>query len=325
MKAAIYERYGPPEVLRIAEVQDPVPRDNEVLIRVYATTVSSGDCRIRRADPFFVRFINGFARPQRWRILGAELAGVVEAVGAAVTRFKKGDAVFGSTGMDMGANAEYKCLPQDGALATKPDNVTFKEAAAIPFGALASLHFLKKGGVRSGRKVLIYGASGSLGVYAVQLARHFGAEVTGVCSTANLALVESLGAGRVIDYTKEDFSHLGQTYDVIFDTLGKSSFSASIQSLKDDGVYLRAVHMAPVAILRGFWLSKTTRKKVIGGIASERREDVEFLRNLIEDKILKPVIDRCYPLDQIVEAHRYVDRGHKQGNVVITLEHDGKT
>ena len=319
MKAATYTKYGPPEVLRVAEVAKPVPGDDEVLIRVDATTVSSGDCHLRRADPFIVRFVNGFLRPKRWTVLGADLAGVAEAVGRDVTIFKEGDAVFGSTGMDLGANAEYKCLPEDGVLAIKPANVTFEEAAAIPFGALASLHFLRKGCVREGQKVLVYGASGSLGVYAVQLARHFGAEVTGVCSTANLELVKSLGANAVIDYTKEDFTRRGETYDVIFDTVGKSPFSGSIKSLTKDGVYLRAVHMALGPLLRGLWTSITTSKKVIGGVASESKEDMAFLKALIEARTLKPVVDRRYPLEQIAEAHRYVDKGHKRGSVVLTL------
>ena len=319
MKAAVYARYGPPEVLRIVEVEKPVPFESEVLIRVCATTVSSGDSRLRRADPFVVRLVNGPTQPKRWPILGAELAGIVEAVGPTVTRFKEGDEVFGSTGMEMGANAEYKCLSQDGVLALKPANLSFEEAAAIPFGALASLHFLRAGNVGAGKKVLIYGASGSLGVYAVQLAKHFGAEVTGVCSTANLELVTSLGADKTIDYTQEDFSGSGETYDAIFDTTGKSPFTASVRSLKDDGVYLRSVHISPGPLLRGLWTSMTTRKKVIGGVASESAEDIEFLKTLIESGVLQPVIDRRYRLEQIVEAHRYVDTGHKKGSVVVTL------
>jgi len=320
MKAIIYSKYGSPDVLQLKEVAKPVPKDNEVLIKIYATSVTSGDCRMRKADPFAVRFINGFTRPAKITILGNELAGEIEEVGKDVKLFRTGDQVFGQTGLSLGANAEYICLPEDGTLTIKPANITFEEAATIPFGGSTALHFLRKGNIRSGQKVLIYGASGSLGTAAIQLARYFGVEVTGVCSTANLELVKSLGADNVIDYTKVDFSNSNNSYDIIFDTTGKSPFSGCLKSLKQKGIYLRAVHMTVPSIVRGLWTSMTSSKKVIGGVATERKENLDFLKELIEAGKLKPVIDRSYSFDQIAEAHRYVDKGHKKGNVTIKVQ-----
>ena len=319
MKAMVCTQYGGPEVLQLQTVAKPVPKDHEVRIRVHASTVTSADSRIRRADPFLIRFMSGLIKPKKG-ILGNELAGEIEAVGKKVTRFKVGDQVFGASGFEMGAHAEYICLPEDGALAKLPANMSYEEAAAIPFGATASLDFLRdKGNIQPGQKVLIYGASGSLGTAAIQLARHFGAEVTGVCSTSNIELVKSLGAHQVIDYTKEDLTGYQETYDIIFDTIGKSPFSESVRALKKDGTYLRAVHMAISPLFQGLWVSMTSKRKVVGGVALERQEDLVFLKELIEAGKMRSVVDRQYPLEQTAEAHRYVDKGHKKGNVVITL------
>ena len=315
MKAAVCTKYGPPEVLQVKEVEKPTPKDNQVLIRIFATTVTSGDVRLRKADPFIVRFFAGLTRPRR-PILGSELAGEVEAIGKDVKRFKPGDQVFGA---GVSTYAEYTCLLEKGPRATKPANMAFEEAAAIPFGALSALHFLRKGNIQRGQKVLIYGASGAVGTAAVQLAKHFGADVTGVCSTANLALVKSLGADEVIDYTKEDFAKPA-AYDLIFHTVGKISFFASMKSLKKGGVYASALLLGPV--LRKLWGLVAGRKRVIGGIAKPKTEDVVFLKGLIEAGKLRSVIDRRYPLEQIAEAHRYVERGHKKGNVVIIVRRE---
>lgn len=318
MKAIVYERYGPPEVLHLEEVENLTPRPNEVLVRIYATAVCSGDVRMRKADPWAVRLMLGLIRPGI-KTLGIVLAGEIEAVGKDVTLFKEGDQVYGTTVKSFGAYAEYKCLPEDGVLAIKPTSLTYKEAAAIPFGGTTALHFLRKAKIEAGQKVLIYGASGAVGTSAVQLAKYFGAEVTGVCSTTNIAMVKSLGADKTIDYTKEDFSKNGEAYDIIFDTVGKSPFSGSIKSLKKNGYYLRVVHMALSPVVRGLWTSLVSNKKVIGGVTKETAEDLIFLNSLIEAGQLKPVIDRSYPLTEIVEAHEYVEKGHKKGNVMITL------
>ena len=321
MKASVYTSYGPAEVLQIKEIKKPVPRENEVLIRVCATSVSSGDVRLRKADPFLVRLFYGLSRPTKITTLGNELAGVIEKAGKGVKHFKVGDPVFGGTGFLLGANAEYVCMPENGALAIKPANMTFEEAASIPFGAITALVFLRdKGGIREGQKVLVYGASGSLGVYAVQLAKYFGAQVTGVCSTSNLEMVKSLGADAVIDYTQDDFTVGGKRYDIIFDTVGKSPFSGSLNSLTQHGIYLRSVHIALIPLIRGLWVGLTTNKKVIGGTADQKKEHMNLLKELIEDGRLQAVIDRHYPFEHIVDAHRYVDRGHKKGNVVLTMD-----
>ncbi|MBK7316834.1 NAD(P)-dependent alcohol dehydrogenase [Candidatus Villigracilis affinis] len=316
MKAVIYTKFGLPEVLHLQEVEKPTPKDNEVLIKISATTVVKEDPDMR-ASPGF----NGFLKPRN-PILGQELAGEIESIGRDVTRFKPGDQVFG---FDMfGAYAEYKCMPENGALAIKPVNLSYEEAASIPNGALTALPFLRdKGQIQSGQTVLIYGASGSVGAAAVQLARYYGAKVTGVCSTANLEWVKSLGANQVIDYTQEDFTENGKTYNIIFDTVGKRSFSECKGSLTDEGIYLATVP-TPVMMLQALWTAKSGSKKVkfvAAGLrpASEKIKDLVFLTELIEDGKLKPVIDRCYLLEQIHEAHRYVEQGHKKGNVVITV------
>jgi len=330
MKAIVYTKFGPPEVLQLKEVGKPIPRDNEVLIRVYATAVTAQDVRIRSLRVptsywLIARIIFGFRKPKR-TILGSDLAGEIESVGKDVKRFKKGDQVFGSTGgLSFGAYAEYVCLPEDRPVAIKPANMTYEEAAAVPFGGYTAMHFLRHmAHIQSGQKVLIYGASGSVGTITVQLAKYLGAEVTGVCSTTNLELVKSLGADEVIDYTKEDFTKSDETYDIIFDTVGKSSFSGCVRSLKKKGIYLQDV-AALARSLQGLWTSMTSSKKVIGGTASDRTEYLIFLKEIIEAGKIKSVIDRRYPLEQIAEAHRYVDKGHKKGNVVITLEHNSKT
>ena len=319
MKAAVYRRYGPPEVVRIENVQKPAPRKDEVLIRIHATTICAGDVRLRKADPFFLRFIYGLWRPTKTNILGMELAGTVESIGKKVTQFSVGDQVFGSTGLKFGAHAEYACLSRDGLLAKKPDNMTFEEAAAVPFGGISALHYLRKGNVRADQKVLVYGASGSVGTAAVQLAKHFGAHVTGVCSGANLELVKSLGADEVVDYTREDFSKAGRIYDIVFDTVGKSGFRRSMSSLKRGGIYVQATGPLLSFLFGGIWARLTGAAKIVGGMARGNAQSLSFLKELIEAGKLRSVIDRRYRLEEIVEAHRYAEAGHKKGNVVITV------
>lgn len=323
MKAIICTAYGGPEVMQIQEIAKPRPGDHEVLIKIFAATVTSADVRIRKADPFPVRLFYGLFKPKANVILGSDLAGEIEAVGNKVTQFKPGDLVFAGAGITLGANADYLCMAETDAIAIKPNHLTYEEAASIPFGATTSLIFLRdKGKVGPGQKILIYGASGALGTAAVQIGKALGAHVTGVCSTANLDLVKSLGAEAVIDYTKEDFTTTGNTYDLVFDTVGKSSFSGCLKVLKPNGIYLRAVHFDPISILRGLWTSLTGSKKVVGGMAVESQESLISIKELIETGKLRPVIDRCYPMKQVAQAHQYVDQGHKKGNVVLTVAQD---
>lgn len=315
MKAIVYTQYGPPEVLQLKEVEKPVPKDNEILIKIKATAVNSGDLRLRKADPFAVRFFFGLTKPKK-NILGGVLSGEVEATGNAVKLFKVGDQVFGTTGMSFGAYAEYKCLPESAVLAIKPNNMTYEEATVIPFGGTTALFFIKKANIQSGQKVLINGASGAVGTAAIQLAKYFGAHVTGVCSTANIELVKSLGADAVVDYTKEDFTKNGKMYDVIFDTVDKISFSNSLRTLNKKGILILGASGLS-GMLQGLWTSMTSSKKVITGMISEKVEDINFLKGLIEQGKMKAVIDRTYPLAQMAEAHAYVEKGHKKGNVAI--------
>ncbi|MCP4541367.1 MAG: NAD(P)-dependent alcohol dehydrogenase [Chloroflexi bacterium] len=326
MKAIVYTEYGSPKVLQLQEIEKPTPKENEVLIRVYATTVTPSDGLMRKGEPFLGRIILGLRKPRKkYRILGIELAGEIEAVGKNVKRFRKGDQVYGFTGFGARAHAEYTCMPEKGSLVIKPANMTYEEAVAVVDGATTALFFLRdKANIQSGHKVLINGASGSIGTFAVQLAKHFGAKVTGVCSTTNLDLVKSLGADKVIDYTKEDFTQNGETYDIIFDAVSKSSFSRCKNSLKQNGCYLVTV-MGLASLVQTLWTRVIGRKKVIFALSIEKTQALVFLKELVEAGKIKPVIDRRYPLEQMAEAHRYVEKGHKKGNVVITVEHDSKT
>lgn len=317
MKAAVYTQYGSPEVLQIKEMAKPTPKDNEILINIKATAVNSGDVRLRKADPFAVRFIFGLLKP-RINILGAVFSGEVESVGKEVKLFKAGDQVFGHTDMKFGAYAEYICVPEQGSLALKPATVSHHEAAGIPFGGVTALHFIKKIMVKPGQKVLVVGASGSVGTAAVQLAKFYGAKVTGVCSTANIDLVKSIGADKVIDYIKEDFTKNGETYDVIFDTVRAIDVSRSLNSLSKNGIMiLSAAGLSEM--LQGARISMTSKRKVVTGVISHKAEDIIFLKELIDKGKYKSVIDKTYPLAQIAAAHAYVEKGHKKGNISITI------
>lgn len=296
MKAVVYEKYGTPDVLELKDIEKPVPKDNEVLVKIYSTTVTAGDWRLRKADPFLARLFNGLFRPKKVKVLGLELAGVVEETGNKVKSYKKGDAVFASSGFTFGAYAEYKCLPENHLIAFMPSNMSFEEAATIPIGGLTALGFLKQAGIKSGQHVLIYGASGSVGTFAVQIAKSYGADVTAVCSTANVNLVQMLGADKVVDYTREDFTTLESRFDIIFDAVAKTSKSACKHLLKPGGRYVS-----------------------VTGSPKSDPGDLKVLKELIESGKLKTVIDRRYRLDQIREAHAYVESYRKKGNVVVNI------
>jgi NADPH:quinone reductase-like Zn-dependent oxidoreductase len=327
MKAIVHTAYGPPDELQLKEVKKPVPKGYEVLIKIHATTVTTTDCNIRNLTflpkllrlPMRMQF--GFLKP-KIKILGVDLAGEIEAVGKDVKRFEVGDQVYGTPEPAFGAHAEYICMPEDGVLTKKLASMSYEEAASIPLPGHTALYFIRdQGKIQAGQEVLINGASGAVGTCAVQLAKYYGAEVTGVCSTTNVELVKSLGADKVIDYTKEDFTQSGETYDVIFDAVCKSSFLRCKSSLRENGIYL--VTLPNLAfLLQMLWTSKVGDKKVINGSRAATVEDLLFFNELIEAGKLKTVIDRRYPLEQTAEAFRYVEKGHKKGNVVITVEHD---
>jgi 2-desacetyl-2-hydroxyethyl bacteriochlorophyllide A dehydrogenase len=318
MKAVVYTRYGPPEVLRISEVTKPIPKHNEILLKIKATAVNSGDWRMRKADPFAMRFVFGLRKP-KYTILGSVFSGEVDSIGENVVHFKVGDFVFGHTDMSFGSYAEYICVPENASIALKPVNLTHVEAAVIPFGGVTALHFLKKATILPGQKVLVVGASGAVGSAAVQLVKSFGATVTAVCSTANLELVKSIGADKVIDYTIEDFTRNGEKYDMIFDAVKTISVSRSLKSLTKTGIMiLSAAGMSEM--LQANWVTMTSKRKVITGVIKHKREDIVFLKALIEAGKFKPVLDKIYPLEEISEAHRYVEKGHKRGNVGIEIQ-----
>lgn len=317
MKAVIYKEYGTPSVLKIEEIQKPAIKKNEILVKIMASAANSGDCRIRRADPFAVRFFFGLVKP-KLNILGGVLSGEIEAIGEDVKLYNVGDKVFGSTDMRFGAYAEYKSFPETATLALKPVALTHTEAAVIPFGGATALHFLKKANIKPGQKVLIVGASGAVGTAAVQLAKSFGAIVTGVSSTTNLELVKSLGADKVIDYTIEDFADNGEIYDVIFDTVNGIDISRSAKSLASDGKMILS-NAGLKEMLQGQWLSMTSKKKVITGVTQQSAADMNFLRGLVEAGKLKPVIDKTYKLSEMSLAHTYVETGRKKGNVAIDI------
>ncbi len=323
MQAFVCRRYGGPDVVELADVPKPVPRDNEVLVRIRATTVTSGDWRVRTLCVptglgLVARLGLGFARP-RQPILGTELAGTIESVGKDVTRFRVGDEVFGFPGGTMGCHAQYRAMPENGGLARKPANLSYEEAASLPFGASTSLHFLRKAGIGPGDKVLVVGASGGVGTAMVQLAKHRGAEVTGVTSTNNLALVSSLGADRVIDYTKDDFTTRRETYDVVVDTVGRTPFARCKPVLRDKGRLLAVAAGVP-EMLATLWAPLTGSRRVIAGPAEERVSDLAEIAALAETGALKPVIDRRYGFVQMAEAHAYVETGRKRGSVVVLVE-----
>lgn len=317
MKAIKYSRYGSAEVLKLTEIEKPTPKDNELLIKIHASTVNMADIRLRKPDPFLARLFNGLFKPKRITTPGVEFAGVVEEIGKDVTKFKVGDEIYAASHTAGGGNAEYFVIRENRVVALKPNNFSFEEAATIPWGGLAAMHYLKAGEVTKGKRILIFGASGSVGTIAVQLAKEFGAEVVGLCSSKNVELVKSLGADEVIDYTKEDFAQKAEAFDIIFDTIGKSNISKGLKALKQGGIYLMASSSSMIEpIIKGMF---SGNKKIIGGIAKYEPQVLEYFKELAEAGRLRPVIDRVYTLDQIVEASKYVELGHKIGNVVIKI------
>ncbi len=325
MKAVVYERYGPPDVLQLDEVEKPAPRDTEVLIKIYAATVNRTDCGFLRAAPIIVRFFSGLTKPKN-TILGSEFAGQIEAVGTGVTRFRVGDRVFGFNGVTFGAHAEYMVMPEEAPLATIPEHLTYEEAAPSLEGSHYALADIRASDIQKGQWVLIYGATGAIGSAAVQIAKHFGANVTAVCGTKNVGLVKSLGDDKVVDYEKEDFTKDDQTYDAVFDAVGKRSFAECKPLLKPRGIYL-STDLGYLA--QNPFLALTTplfgKKRVLFPLPTLTKRDVIFIKELIEEGSFKPVIDRCYPLEEIADAYRYVETGQKIGNVVIAVAHIGKT
>ncbi len=330
MKAMVVTKYGSPDVLQLKDIPKPSPKDTEVLVKIYAVSVNYGDLVARNFGNISAAEFNmpsifllpakmefGFRKPKK-QILGSEFAGDIEAIGKDVTRFKVGDPVFGYRGSSMGANTEYLCVSEDGMMAIKPVNMSYEEAASVPYGTLTALNLLRKVDIQRGQKILINGASGAIGSAAVQLAKHYGAEVTGVCSTPSIAFVKALGADKVIDYTKADFTKNGETYDVIFDILGRSSFASCKNSLTQNGHYLLASFKMP-QLFQMLWTSRIGSKKVICALSMEKLDDLMSIKELVETGKIKTVIDRCYPLEQTAEAHRYVEAGHKKAKVIITV------
>jgi NADPH:quinone reductase-like Zn-dependent oxidoreductase len=317
MKAAVYTRYGPAEVLKIKNIPRPEPSEHEILIKIHATPVNIADVRLRKADPFAVRLAFGLFRPKK-PVLGGVFSGEVVQVGAKVKKFQIGDQVFGSTAIAMGAHAEFICLPESGPIAIKPEKISHLEAAAIPFGAMSALYFLRKANIQPGQNVLIYGASGAVGTAAVQIARHFGAQVTGICSTSNLELVKSLGAQMVLDYTKDDLEKYAGQFDVVYETVNKTPISFCQKMLKKQGTMILGAALL-TKMLQGAWVAATSATKLKIGVGAETAELAEYLKKMIENGEIKPVIDRVYPLEGIQEAHQYVELGHKKGNVLISM------
>jgi NADPH:quinone reductase-like Zn-dependent oxidoreductase len=323
MKAIVYTKYGSPDVLKVKEIEKPIPKPNEVLIKIHAATVTMGDCELRSMSfPLWlkplIRLGFGIFRPRKG-ILGQELSGKIESIGEDVTLFKEGDEVFAPTGFGLGAYAQYKCMKEDGPIVLNPNNMSYGEAATIPTGGLNSLYFLRKANIQSGQRVLINGAGGSIGTYGVQIAKYYGAEVIGVDSAEKFDMLQSIGADHVIDYTQEDFTKNGETYDVIFDIVGKTSYRRSLRSLNKNGIYLLG-NPKLNQMFRGLWTSKTSDKTVISSFAGDDMSDLLFLKELIEKEVVKSIIDRSYSLEEIVEAHKYVETGKKKGNVVITVD-----